>query len=346
MNVRRVCSPLGWPLVLFVAASSFARPAFAADPSDALTAAWTDRARDLYNEGRGLYAQEKWAKAHAAFRAAEGVKNHWQIAAMLGHCETRLGRFRDAAEHLAWALRVAAGSPSTGELMSMQDALELSRAHLGAMTVQADLAGAEIVVDDAPVGTAPLLDPVFVAPGRHRFEARATERTSVQTTVELQAGDSQVMVLSFANGAARVTTVAPTKSSRDAGAIEDRGMATRTIALLGGAGLTAIALGVGVAYSLKRSSADNNVASSRSTAVQEHGAGGCADPQWAQVGSCAALRNALDRRDSASHAATIGYVATGALAATTVATWLLWPSKAQATRVIPTMGGVLLTGSF
>ncbi|MBI5535957.1 MAG: hypothetical protein HY898_24770 [Deltaproteobacteria bacterium] len=355
MMCRR--SNLGAALLL-VAATVAGTPARAADPQDTLTTAWTDRARDLYNEGRDLYAKQEWEKAHAAFRAAAGVKQHWQIAAMLGHCEVRLGRFRDAAEHLAWALRKGGKAPSTQELNAMQIAFDGSRSRVASMIVQVDVAGAEVLVDNAPIGVAPLLDPVFVAPGNHRFEARASGRTPVFTTVDLAAGASQILELSFSEGAAQISKAPPTQ--RPETPSTDSGVQPRTIALIAGAGLTAISLGVGIGYALKKSSADDDAKSLLASAVQSYGPAPCYQPQAGAVGACEAVRDANDRRNSAGKIETVAFVSAGVFGAATIATWLLWPSKkksettsARATgtsaataTIVPTVGGLAVIGSF
>ena len=49
--------------------------------------------------------KKDWTAAHAAFLEAWKLNEHYQIAANLGSMEIKLGRFRDAAEHLAIYLR-------------------------------------------------------------------------------------------------------------------------------------------------------------------------------------------------------------------------------------------------
>lgn len=339
--MMRCRSLLCVPLLTLVATLA-GPPALAADPPDTLTTAWTDRARDLYNEGRDLYAKQQWEKAHAAFRAAAGVKKHWQIAAMLGHCEVRLGRYRDAAEHLAWALRTGGKNPNTQELNAMQIAFDRSREQVASMIVQVDVEGAEVLVDNTPVGVSPLLDPVFVTPGRHRFEARTSGRTPVSTSADLEAGASQMLGLRFADGAAQLQKgPQPGPSPRPE---PDTGVQPRTIALITGAGLTAIALGVGVGYAFKKGSADDDAKSLLASAAQENGPSPCTQPQGAAVGTCASVRDANDRRNRARDIEIAGFASFVVFGAATVAAGVLWPTKRAA--VVPTVGGLAVVGTF
>src|SRR6266516_2674032 len=59
----------------------------------------------LYEESLGYYEKHKYEQARLSLVAAWALHRHWQIAALLGACELKLGKHRDAAEHFAIALR-------------------------------------------------------------------------------------------------------------------------------------------------------------------------------------------------------------------------------------------------
>src|ERR1700687_6037278 len=61
------------------------------------------RARALHVEGARLFELGKYDQAYVAFLAAWALKKHPQIAANLGDCEVKIGKYRDAAEHFAFA---------------------------------------------------------------------------------------------------------------------------------------------------------------------------------------------------------------------------------------------------
>ncbi len=358
--------------VLFLCSAAIA-PDAAADPvgppPDTLSSAWTDRARDLYNQGREQFGRKQYEQAHASFRAAWALKKHWQIAAMLGHCEVNLSRWRDAAEHLSWAVRVGAMTAGGPELEAFRTSLSEVRPHVGIVDVRTDLAGAEIRVDGSAVGAAPLADPVFVDPGQHVIEARAEGHVPVVATIVGVAGKSAPLMLHFdqattAPGAAdAAVTGTPPVATAPAGSLapaptaapgEDQGVEARTIAIWSGVGLTAIALGLGIGYTLKKSSASDDATTLKATAVSEHGVGGCADPVAAQSGTCLDLRDAIDRRDSAGKIATGAFISAGVLAVGTAAAFVFWPARssgaAQSAMLVPSFstrgGGLTLTGSF
>ena len=143
--------------------------------------ALTDKAAALYDEGMAAYGTSQWPQARASFLAAWALKHHWQIAGSLGDCEVQLGLFRDAAEHLAYFLRLA---PPDRRTAAAQRLYDTARTKVGTLTVTADAVGAEVAVDGNVVGKAPLEDPLFVEPGRHQVEARSgTKVASAQIDV-------------------------------------------------------------------------------------------------------------------------------------------------------------------
>src|SRR5262249_22124873 len=60
-----------------------------------------------YEDGVAAVKLSRWAKAYDSFLAAWKLKQHFQIAVNLGHAELKLGKYRDAAEHLTYFLQEA-----------------------------------------------------------------------------------------------------------------------------------------------------------------------------------------------------------------------------------------------
>jgi hypothetical protein len=132
------------------------------------------QARELYVEGAKAARTGHAERARLFYTSAWRAQHHWQIAGSLGHVELQLGRYRDAAEHLAFFLRetrdLTAIDPRDRSALAWD--LERAKAKIGVVTAVVEPVGAEVFVDGAPLGRAPLVDPVFVDPGRHVIEAR------------------------------------------------------------------------------------------------------------------------------------------------------------------------------
>jgi len=304
----------------------------------------TDKARELYNEGRDLYARREWAKAHASFLAAWSLKEHWQIGGMLGHCEIELGRYRDAAAHLAFSVRMGAGSASDEEMDRLRKALDVARAHVGAIDIQADPSGAEVLVDGKPVGVAPLADPVFVDPGKHVLQARMGNQASLDVTVEMAAGSTREISLR-ADGKGGEPAPRP-KPETPATPQETTGR-SMVPAIVGGA-VTLIGLGAGIGFTLSA----NGKASDRDHELDALGGASACGAGTSFPSECKNIKELDDAADRRKTYGTIGFVVAGVAAAGTAA-YLLWPTASDSSssaRVVPavdaTGGGVSVVGRF
>ncbi|MDC3988477.1 hypothetical protein [Polyangium jinanense] len=233
---------------LLMPCQSFADPALPSPPDVA-----TDRARKLSEEGIALYGAEQFAEAHAAFVAAWSLKKHHQIAGMLGDCEMRLGKYRDAAEHLTYYVREYPKDRPAEKLTRARVMLEEAKSHVGTLTIRVDEPGADVFVDGKPVGPSPLVDPVFVDPGTRLIEVQRSRGKRMQT-VEVSAGSTHTVRLLLAPARGAVPPPGPTSKGLPWAAITT------------GAG-AAVSLGVGIGLLAKAGSVDAEAAAYR----REHG---------------------------------------------------------------------------
>ncbi|XXX74185.1 hypothetical protein WMF30_41730 [Sorangium sp. So ce134] len=129
----------------------------------------------------------------------------WQVdpsekaACNVGQLSLRIGDMLRAAQFLTICLErtPAPVDPGTHERYESR-ALDLARAKqdVGALTFVVPL-GAELSIDDLPVGRAPFGREVFVTPGSHRVRV-ALGGTATQTTVEVRAGEARQVVVDLA----------------------------------------------------------------------------------------------------------------------------------------------------
>ncbi len=145
-------------------------PAYADDPAagaaDAADVA--AQAKQLFREGLDAAKLKKWDKARTYFLSAWRAQRHWKIALNLGLVEHKLGKWRDAAEHLTYGLREApAGKMEAADRKEAEGLLRDATRKVGSVWVDATPEGAEIRIDGIPFGQAPLRGPLFVEPGAH-----------------------------------------------------------------------------------------------------------------------------------------------------------------------------------
>ncbi len=313
--------------------------------------AMTDKARDLYMEGRTLYGQRAWDKAHAAFLAAWSLKKHWQIAGMLGHCEVQLGRHRDAAEHLAFAVRTGSPSANPSELKVLQDQLAEVKRKVGVVSVQVEGQQAEVLMDGRVVGTSPLHDPLFVDPGEYVLKARTADRTSSEVKVTVGAGSVKEIMLRLDRGVeAEPSPATPAGSSAGPKGEGERAEGNVLYPVLfasSGALFVGGAVLGGVFWSKASGNADD-VNGLRDSLPSD----GCANP--AHASDCARLAEARDDYDSNRTRRNIALVVGGVGLVGAGVTGYLWMQESKpeprALTVLPfsdgATAGVVAAGSF
>ena len=347
--------------------SAAARPAPPPPPSRDIATevdtAMSEKSQALFKEGNNHFRDAKYAQAQAAYKAAWALDlRNQKVVRNLGLTELELHQYRDAAEHLTIALRLAdATDPKRDKI---QAEVAEARAKVGALLIKLAVDGVEIVhMDSGRAYTTPLVDPIFVDPGKVGFRIRREGYESQEKVFDLKPGEEVT---------SEVTLVRPPGYGQAAGpsaptSTESPAPAPRSLlpAIIGGgAGVLALAIGgalVGVAVSsagdidakLPRDTNDNSLC--RRT------------PQPGEDPICP------DLRGSAQSASTLGNVGVGLLAgggvlvAAAAAYWLIptltsgsSPSTSKASaktasrpassRLVPAVsaqgGGLVWTGSF
>lgn len=293
-------------------------------------------ARDLYAKAIQRYRSGQFAQARATFLAAWALEQHWSIALGLGDCELRLNRYQEAATHLAIALRDMPPNHESRERATA--AMREVRLHVAELRFDVDVDGVELFVDGKAVGRSPLPTPVFVDAGTHEVEGRLPNREPSRTTIDARIGGTYPVRFVMAPPAS--PPVSPPDAGtpdtdtpeQDAGATAEADAGTetttdtRTIVTLTGAGLTLVAAGFGLAYTLKAGSASDDIDSLQKRIDTELGQSGCyqsASPL------CTELEQRFDDRDTARSTAQLAWVFTGVLAGGTVAAYFLWPAATE-----------------
>lgn len=318
-----------------------------------------ERAEAAFREGNRAFGAGDYHAAYDAYRSAWSLRQAFDIACNLGRTEIELGLSRDAAEHLDYCLRMYSVS-SRGDVRDankrFRELFQGVRREVGGLTVEVRPAGAEITVDGASYGLAPLGHEIFVTPGKHLVRAHlpgfhAEERSivaepgsSLGVTITLSAASAKAPVAAAAPVAARESE-SPTASHEAARS----GLEPRTVVVISGAAATLIALGVGVGFALDARAAHGD-ASRLGQAANE--AGGCVP--GARSEPCSALSDAIDHENQSRDRADIALLTGAALAGATVAAWLIIPdfkrSDVAELRAAPWVGrdasGISLVGTY
>jgi len=163
-----------------------AQPAASPSKSDAKT----DEARELFIRGMALYEQGQYERAEAALLASWSLKKHYQIAGNLGVCEMKLGKYRNAAEHLSVFLKELPPAGDQQDRKRAQALLDEARTKVAVVKIGVDVDGAEVRVDGQVIGAAPLAAEVFVEPGKRTVEAARGGYENTREVIDAKAGAS------------------------------------------------------------------------------------------------------------------------------------------------------------
>jgi hypothetical protein len=315
-----------------------------AEETDALT----DKARQLYEEGRQAAAAGKWADAHASFLAAWAIKPHYQIASNLGVACLKLGRNREAAEYLTRYLREAPAT-KVKERQSAEASLKEALAKIASVTVQVVPAGAEVTVDGAVVGKAPLVDPVFLDPGKHEIGAKLEGHTPAMRPIATVAGSTETVVLKLER-APSVQVGGQTSASTSPMPGTPRNE-VRTAVLAGGGIAAGAGVVVGVVLTVLANGRASDAEKLRQDLITE--GGGFALCPNINLSKCAELKDTVRAKVDLTNAALWSFVAGGAIGAGTLVYGLVTMRPAASppsVQVVPLLGtgasGLFVSGKF
>lgn len=291
------------PLALSLSVSLLAPGVFAqTDPSEA-----------LITHGVALRSAGHDDEALAEFTRAYELSHSPRAVAQMGFAEQALGRWLLADGHVRQAL-AASGDPwVTRTRAVLEGALaEISR-HLGRLEVRANIAGAEVFIENTRVATLPMTEPARVLAGSNVIEVRAVGYHTVSRAVNVpETGLAREVVELVAEASG--PGVVPARSG---------GSTLRTLAWVS-AGASALAFGGAlVAWRLREGEAGTYNDDPR-----------CVGEVSAEtLATCAALReSSVQGAQSAETWTAVGLIAGGALAVTAGVLFAVSPraSRAQA----------------
>jgi len=302
------------------------------------------QARELYVEGTKAIHQGQLEKARVLYLSAWRAQRHWQIAGSLGHVEAALDRYRDAAEHLTIFTRETRALPTADPRVDPRDAAVLAqeldrvKAHVGTIALSVEPAGAEVLVDGAPAGRAPLADPVFVEPGRHVIEAHLDGYRAVSESRDLTPGAVAQVSFQLAPAPPAAVVAAPGYTVTPAVALAptapppvalrppQRLRPVDRAVLIGGGALTAVALGMGVGFAVR----SNAVARERDTYRA-----GC---RAAGAAACGSYNDLAQTTWMTGNAAAYSFLGAGVLALATGAYAIAVPRWQRPIKVTGSLG--------
>jgi len=152
----------------------------------------------LYQEGVAAAKAERYDEASRKLKRSFELKPSLDTAANLSFVESILGRKRDAAEHLAYAIRVHPSTGPTEKLKRMQKDLEALEKDVGRVTIQCPQ-GTVVTLNGGAVGIAPITMQ-YVDPGSVTISGKNDALGDGTVTIQATAGQTAVVNLELHRG--------------------------------------------------------------------------------------------------------------------------------------------------
>ncbi|WP_437945882.1 PEGA domain-containing protein [Sorangium sp. So ce296] len=311
----------------------------------------------------------RWVEAEAAYEAAlAAAEAAWttdaeraEIAAELGLCELALGKYRDAADHLAQSLRHRDGLRRALRERAEAGLLQAER-RVVTVYLGVNPPDAEVFVDGKALGRPAPTYELFLEPGHHTVRARLDGHAEAVSAFEGQAGKDISLALKLPRAPERGARAPEAASARAARMLAPspppaaRPAVPLTELRIGGAALATAAVAAGTVFLLRADVVDDNLAE-RDVVLRRQGwtSSTC---WWPDAPSaCAEIRRDLAERDLF---ATLGNVALATGAVFGIATaasflaegWLFdeTPVRGGGVQVAPsatgTRAGLVLQGAW
>jgi len=148
-----------------------ASPAFAGGPGDKPSAAAADEASRRFRAGVVFYKDGDYAAALVEFKRAYELDPNYKVLFNLGQTSQELNDYASALTAYRKYLQEGGTEIDKARREKVEGFIRTLEKKVGTITIQTNVEGAEVSVDDAPVGKTPLEKPVLVNAGRRKFAA-------------------------------------------------------------------------------------------------------------------------------------------------------------------------------
>jgi tetratricopeptide (TPR) repeat protein len=168
---------------LVVAAALFGAPALAGDGKE--TGAASGEASDHFKNGVAFYKDGDFTAAQVEFKRAYELSPTYRVLYNLGQTSRELKDYASALSAFEQYLREGGKEIPALRRKDVQAWVDQLKKKVGTITVSTNVEGAEILLDDAPIGVTPLAAPVVVNVGRHKFSASRSGYQPVQRAIDV-----------------------------------------------------------------------------------------------------------------------------------------------------------------
>jgi hypothetical protein len=166
-----------------------------------------DDAEAHFQRGVERYRDNDFAGALVEFKRAYTLDAKYQVLYNVAESYFQLQDYANALKTFQQYLYEGGNKLSAKRRKEVDRDIEKLRRRVTLVTVETKETGATIAVDDVPVGTTPLAEPVLVSSGRRRISATLAGRPPVTQVVDLVGGESSTITLAIPAQDVKVVTL-------------------------------------------------------------------------------------------------------------------------------------------
>ncbi len=180
-------------VMLSLAALLAAPGARADDPKDAPSASKSEEASRRFKSGVAFYKDHDFTAALVEFKAAYELVPNYNVLYNLGQTARELKDYAAALDAYERYLREGGAKIAPARRKEVAAAVDELRTKVGRLKIAINVDGAQVTIDDVPVGTSPLAAPVTVNIGRRKLSASSSGYVPAQRVVDVAGtGDTDV----------------------------------------------------------------------------------------------------------------------------------------------------------
>lgn len=210
------------------------------ESSDA-TEAQKESARQHFKLGVDFYRERNYRAALIEFQRAYADAPHYKLLYNLGQASLELQEYASAIDYLTDYLKEGGSEIAPERGAEVEKTIRYLESRIAYVRIVTNEPGAELYVDDTPVGTSPLEKAVRVGAGRHKFSAVREGQPPVERKIDVAAGDESEIRLDFSKQTEAPRASAPPSPIDDT--YEEPSSSTNTAAIVMAATTGALLIG-------------------------------------------------------------------------------------------------------
>jgi hypothetical protein len=222
----------------------------------------TQDAAKHFQRGVSLFSEADYKAALVEFKRAYGLSPNTQVLFNVGETQFQLQDY--AAALTTFQRFLAEAGPTDPQRAEVERNMDVLRARVGHITVTTVPAGADVSVDDHPLGKTPLSEAVLVSIGHRQVSATMAGRPAVSRWVDVAADDDVAVTLQLPAPTSSGSATRAAFSGTGLPAPQDEGGGGATLRTLGWIGTGALAASA-ITFGVLASHESSTLATARNT---------------------------------------------------------------------------------